>query len=123
MAQGRQAAMLHIGAQKSPLADVIMQLYLWSHTLSNRHWRKELRGILKLCIRNVDTCKGQLKQKDIIKSLDNIAVESVINKGYRSMLKDDEYASLKTERLGPPTSKQMQGLDPDSCKGLSIRIR
>ena len=63
MAQGRKASMLNIGAQKTPFADVVMQLYLWSHTQTKQHWRKELRAVIKNILDNVDTGKWATKEK------------------------------------------------------------
>ena len=117
MAHNRQLAMLNIGAQKSPLADVVMQLYLWSHTQTKEHWRKELRAIVKNCKRNVIIKKGRLKKKDIVESLDNIAEQNLLDTDYRSMQKDLDYVSLKTKRTGPPTDKQMHHLIETLAKG------
>ena len=108
MAHNRKSAMLSVGSYKSALSDVIMQLYLWSDSQTRNHWRKELRGIVKNCRDNVNIKGGKLKKKDLVQSLDNIAIESNIKRNFLGMIKDPDYSSYVTTRSLAPSEDKMQ---------------
>lgn len=118
MAHDRKTALLHIGAVKTPLSNVIMQLYLWGDTQTKFHWRKELATFVQEVRDALVVKKGKLKEKDVVEMLEVISRNKTLDQCYRGSLQDPDYSSLVTDKKEPPTSEQVLSL----IKELSVLI-
>lgn len=100
----------HISGQVSPLSYLIVQVYMWGHTRTLGHWRKELASVVLVLQDNSYPSGKLMKLKDMNECLLEVKTNRSVARAYRAIFKDPEYIGLSSDRVCPPSIEQTTAL-------------
>ena len=99
-------AEVHISGQVGPLSDLIIQVYLFGHTRTLQHWRKESASVVQILQRNSRPSGKLMKLADMIECLREIRENRALVQSFRDIAGDTDYKDFIRERSHPPTLDQ-----------------